>query len=77
MFIFDSRAIVDICMVTLIFKMIGTKNILSLLCSSRYFKRKYSDSNKNKTTNNDIAYEAEHYYKHQVISATNNESLPC
>ncbi|XP_076678322.1 uncharacterized protein LOC143374240 [Andrena cerasifolii] len=32
--------------------------------SSRYFKRKYSDSNKNKTTN-DIAYEAEHYYKHQ------------
>ncbi|XP_076481032.1 uncharacterized protein LOC117157262 isoform X1 [Bombus vancouverensis nearcticus] len=31
--------------------------------SSRYFTRRYSDSNKNKTSNNDIAYEAEYYYR--------------
>ncbi|XP_029040854.1 uncharacterized protein LOC143305809 [Osmia lignaria lignaria] len=31
--------------------------------SSKYLKRKYSDSNKNNVSNNDIAFEAEYYYK--------------
>lgn len=35
--------------------------------SSRYFTRRYSDSNKNKTSNNDIAYEAEYYYRQVII----------
>ncbi|XP_076631640.1 uncharacterized protein LOC143346895 [Colletes latitarsis] len=31
--------------------------------SFKYFKRKSSDSNNNKTTNDNIAFEAEYYYK--------------
>lgn len=38
------------------------------LNSSRYFTRKYSDSNKNKTSNDDIAFEAEYYYKQVILN---------